>query len=85
MGMVTIKFLTGLGTRIQVFVIPRATGLGGSRVLVILRATGLGRSRVFPMLTHHRSRRLQVHKEMAWNGGLFLIFDHIMTFPVRNF
>ena len=63
----------------------RATGLGGSRVFVILRATDLGGSRVFPILTHHRSRRLQVHKEMAWNGGLFLIFDHIVTFSLRNF
>ena len=58
-----------------------------SRVFVILRATDLGGFRVFPILTHHRSRRLQVHKdkEMTRNGGLFLIFDHIVTFSVRNF
>ena len=87
MGMMTIEFLTGLGTRVQVFVILRATGLGGSRIFPMLRATcilvlPLSRLRV---LTHRRSRRLQVHKEMTWNGGLFLIFDHIVTFSVRNF
>ena len=80
-----LEFLTGLGTRVQVFVMLRATGLGGSRVFVILRATDLGGFRVFPILTHHRSRRLQVHKEMTWNGGLFLIFDHKVTFSVRIF
>ena len=76
----SLEFEAGLGKRVPVFVILRATGLGGSRICPIFQSHKYPRSEETRVLTHHRSRRLQVHKEISGIRGYILmidlIFDH---------
>ena len=76
-----VEFVAGLDKRVQVFLVLEATGLGGSRVCPILQSHRYPRSVDTRVLTHHRSRRLQVHNDMSWIRGYILtidlIFDHL--------